>query len=409
MLREIFPKVHRFYERGPWGTELEEFASWLQTMEYSRHSTRGHLFRLRTVLARMKDFSPGAVFSVIRLHEIFQSGFPPTQRVNFHATQYVYHRFLAAKARLINSAPCDRFEVCRLAYQQYLAELRGFAPSTIQQHGATMQDFLSRVLGEQKMLANLTNADIECYLLFKGPKVKRQSMQHTVAHLRSFLRYCYDRGEIGSRLDQMIDTPRTYRRELPPRALDWEVVQEFLRLVNRESRTGPRDYAILYLMAHYGLRPSEIVALRCDSIDWKTKILHVEQCKTRSTLELPLTEQTLEVLSNYLSKRPACGNHLEFFLRARCPGGAIKRTAVNDLFEKWVRQSGLPLKGYSAYSLRHSFAMRLLTRGVGVKVIGDLLGHHSLESTCQYLRLDINMLRQVALPVPNDEQIGGSR
>jgi site-specific recombinase XerC len=42
-------------------------------------------------------------------------------------------------------------------------------------------------------------------------------------------------------------------------------------------------------------------------------------------------------------------------------------------------------------------------------VIGDLLGHHSLESTCQYLRLDINMLRQVALPVPNDEQIGGSR
>jgi len=111
MLREIFPKVHRFYERGPWGTELEEFASWLQTMEYSRHSTRGHLFRLRTVLARMKDFSPGAVFSVIRLHEIFQSGFPPTQRVNFHATQYVYHRFLAAKARLINSAPRDRFEV----------------------------------------------------------------------------------------------------------------------------------------------------------------------------------------------------------------------------------------------------------------------------------------------------------
>ena len=43
--------------------------------------------------------------------------------------------------------------------------------------------------------------------------------------------------------------------------------------------------------------------------------------------------------------------------------------------------------------------MRLLGRGVGVKVIGDLLGHRSLESTCQYLRLDVNMLRQVALPV----------
>jgi site-specific recombinase XerC len=37
---------------------------------------------------------------------------------------------------------------------------------------------------------------------------------------------------------------------------------------------------------------------------------------------------------------------------------------------------------------------------VGVKAIGDLLGHHSLDSTCAYLRLDIDMLRGVALEVP---------
>ncbi len=44
--------------------------------------------------------------------------------------------------------------------------------------------------------------------------------------------------------------------------------------------------------------------------------------------------------------------------------------------------------------------MRLLGRGVGVKTIGDLLGHHSLESTCVYLRIETDMLRTVALPVP---------
>jgi site-specific recombinase XerD len=44
--------------------------------------------------------------------------------------------------------------------------------------------------------------------------------------------------------------------------------------------------------------------------------------------------------------------------------------------------------------------MRLLRRGVGVKAIGDLLGHHSLDSTCAYLRIDVDMLRTVALPVP---------
>ena len=140
-----------------------------------------------------------------------------------------------------------------------------------------------------------------------------------------------------------------------------------------------------------------------------TRVLHVEQRKTRSTLVLPLTDQTLTVLRDYLSRGWTSSEHPELFLRARCPVGALKRTAVKDLFEKWARQSGLPLNGYSAYSLRHSFAMRLLGCGIGIKTIGDLLGHRSLESTCQYLRLDVNTLRQVALPVPNIEQIGRPR
>jgi len=46
--------------------------------------------------------------------------------------------------------------------------------------------------------------------------------------------------------------------------------------------------------------------------------------------------------------------------------------------------------------------MRLLNRGVGVKIIGDLLGHRTLESTCVYLRLQTEALRDVALPVPHD-------
>jgi site-specific recombinase XerD len=53
--------------------------------------------------------------------------------------------------------------------------------------------------------------------------------------------------------------------------------------------------------------------------------------------------------------------------------------------------------------------MRLLQRGVGVKAIRDLLGHRSLESTCVYLRLDIQALRSVALPVPRRTGVAGGR
>jgi integrase len=102
---------------------------------------------------------------------------------------------------------------------------------------------------------------------------------------------CADRGYTRNRLD-VIDTPRTYRGELPPRALDWRTVCKLLHSIDRSSVEGCRDHAILYLMAYYGLRPPEVAGLTLDSIDWENNTLRVDQCKTRSVLILPLNGRT---------------------------------------------------------------------------------------------------------------------
>jgi site-specific recombinase XerD len=93
------------------------------------------------------------------------------------------------------------------------------------------------------------------------------------------------------------------------------------------------------------------------------------------------------------------------FLRARCPYIRLEHGAVGDLFRKRMREAGLPDCGKHVYRLRHTFAMRLLSRGVGMKAIGDVLGHHSFDGTSGYLRLDVAMLRGVALDVPR--RLGG--
>jgi site-specific recombinase XerD len=107
------------------------------------------------------------------------------------------------------------------------------------------------------------------------------------------------------------------------------------------------------------------------------------------------------MLKRYLRCGRSGGDHPELFLRNRTPAGPITHYTVCDVYSKRMEQSGLPLAGTSSYCLRHSFAMRLLERGVGVKAIGDLLGHRSLESTCVYLRLQVDALRDVALPLPS--------
>ena len=153
-------------------------------------------------------------------------------------------------------------------------------------------------------------------------------------------------------------------------------------------------------MAYYGLRPSEIAALRLDSIDWAAGTLRVEQRKTQSVLILPLAGRTLRLLRRYLQSGRSNSDLSHLFLRMRSPIKPLKHYGVIDVFAYRAEKSGLSLGRASSYSLRHAFAMRLLRRGVGVKAIGDLLGHRSLEATCAYLRADIDMLRTVALPLP---------
>lgn len=403
MLSELFPRGHRRYEQSLFAADLEEFAAWLLATGYSPENTRDHLYRLRTTLERLEGLSPGAIFSEAQLAPAFTS---PRFPALYRGTQRAFARFLKQRGRLELAEPNDRFATLRADYRQQLAELRGFASITIQQHDSTLSDFLSRGIPGDKGLGELTRADIERYVQLKSKEVTRQTLQHIVAHLRAFLRYCRERGETASALE-CIDTPRTYRGELPPRALGWKVVLRLLASVDRASRAGWRDYAILYLMAYYGLRPSEIAALKLTSIDWTAKTLSVEQRKTRSTLVLPLADRTLNLLRRYLRHGRPASDRPELFLRVRSPAGGLRHYAVVSIFEKRARLSGLPLQGCSSYGLRHAFAMRLLHRGVGVKAIGDLLGHHSLESTCVYLRIDTDMLRAVALPVPSLER--GSR
>ncbi len=405
MLTALFPKYHQRYLECPVADWLADFADWLVSAGYAHDPAHDHVRRLKQVLEGRESVTPDAVFSVSELASMFTS---PHQQPLFRGTQRVFERFLATRGQLAIKPDCNPFTPLLNAYRRHLLETRGLATATISQHLTSAAALLAQVVPADDSLHSLSAQAVERFVVTAGQRLKRQSLQHTIAQLRAFLRFCHDRGELCERLD-LIDTPRTYRDELPPRALPWSLVQKLLRSIDSSDTLGCRDHAMLYLMAFYGLRPSEIVTLTLASIDWANKTLRVEQCKTHSVLVLPLSDQALHVLKRYLRCGRPSSAHPQLFLRGRTPAGPLKHTALCDIYDKRVKLSELPLQGTSSYSLRHAFAMRLLERGVGVKAIGDLLGHHTLESTCVYLRLHTEALREVGLPMPSLAADGARR
>ena len=402
MLVQLFPRMHRRYSSlRLLGPILGDFASWLQVRGYPRIAVRRHLRAARRLEQQWSHRGVRSLRSICRTDfQVCAPGHsqdaPDLAAVARVLTMYFEERGLLAA----EPAPESPQELT--GYQRCLTTLRGLAAGTIADHVATVSEFLQFIADKRPAmsLGQLTPTELEAFVQQVAVRVSRATLQHVVAHLRSFLRWLAAQGAVRKGLASQIDTPRVYRQEQLPRALRWDTVRALLESIDRTTTSGRRDYAMLLLIATYGLRSSEIVALTLDDFAWRQGELRVPRRKVDGVLTLPLTDETGNAVLDYMRHgRPTLPTRV-LFLRVRPPAGLLKPTAVTEVFQTRARHSQLIIPFQGPHCLRHSLAVQLLREGVSLKAIGDVLGHRSLESTCLYLRLATEDLRDVALDLP---------
>jgi site-specific recombinase XerD len=316
---------------------------------------------------------------------------------------------LAQEHRPVESVPTTPREAFRrqllAGYDEWMHELRGLSIVTREGRVARARELLE-ALGDRSdpaCLIDLTISEIDAFVRSRVAGLRRSSIKEVTGSLRIFLRYLHGSGRTARDLSTSVTSPVLYRYEGIPSALSPDDVLQVLA-VTRQDRThaGQRDYAILMLIATYGMRAGEITALRLDDIDWRNDILHVRHSKTGMASTLPLLREPGEALLNYLKTARPRSAFREIFLRLRAPyrpftdGSALYAVARNRVDAAGITGSGK--KG--PHALRHARAVSLLRAGVSLKGIGDILGHRSTVSTGAYLKLATEDLRAVALDIP---------
>jgi integrase/recombinase XerD len=406
MLATLFPRLHsRFSSLPLLGPHVEGFVVWLHSQGYPRLPIRLRVRELPRVDARLRRRGFRSLKELPKAQLVSMTPANSQDDVYFAAAirslvQYLGGEGLLALPRLTAS------EATIAAYRGHLKQTRGLAESTQVHHCATAAAFLRFIGLDRKpaALGTLTSKSIEAFVRASAPRVSRETFQHQVAHLRSLLRFLAGRGDVVRGLDTSIDTPRLYRGERLPRSLSWETVRAFLASIDRSTAMGRRDYAMFLLIATYGLRTSEVAALRLEHVEWRSRRICVPRPKTKTPLALPLTEEVGAALLDYLRRARPDLAFREVFLRVRAPAGPLAPTAVTEAFQGWSRRGQHAITFQGPHCLRHSLAVHLLRQGAPLKAIGDLLGHRSAESTCVYLRLNVEDLRDAALDLPREVQ-----
>jgi site-specific recombinase XerD len=182
----------------------------------------------------------------------------------------------------------------------------------------------------------------------------------------------------------------------------WEDVGRLLQAIDLRDPLGRRDFALLQTMATYGMGAGEVLGLRIDDIDWKSRTLRVRRPKTGTAIVLPLLDAIAQSLADYLRHgRPTHVAAREVFVSHHLPHLRLTSAAViRHRLAKHAAAAGLAPSFLGSHVLRHSHACRQIEGGAPPKVVSDILGHRRPSSTSSYVRVALKRLRGLALPVP---------
>jgi len=175
--------------------------------------------------------------------------------------------------------------------------------------------------------------------------------------------------------------------------------------VRRLLAMAPSLKARVMLSLAYGcgLRAGEVVRLRVGDIDSAQNIIRIVQSKGRKDRNVMLPADILEMLRQWWRERPArqdagVAKQHRWLFPGYKPGRPLTTRQFLRLFHASAAAAGIT-KPVTLHCLRHSFATHLLERGVDIRVIQALLGHHKLETTARYARVATGMISAVESPL----------
>ena len=220
--------------------------------------------------------------------------------------------------------------------------------------------------------------------------IDASSRARKLSSIKSFFKYLTVRTKLLQD-NPVADLEYPKLRKSLPKYLTMEQSTALLKAVSGPN--AKRDYAILMLFLNCGIRRSELVGLNITDV-YEDRIRVVGKgnkerfvyfgTPCRKAIDAYLPERNKKILTD---------NRALFGSR---DNNRISVSAVHRLVKKALLQAGLDATQFSAHKLRHTAATMMLSGGVDVKTVQEVLGHENLNTTQIYTHIENTELKIAA-------------
>lgn len=284
-------------------------------------------------------------------------------------------------------------------FRNYLRLEKSLSPNSVEAYLHDVEK-LCQYLDYSKNPAassELKTADIRGFLKWISELgMTAKSQARILSGLRAFYKYQLHENMVNADPTDLVDAPKI-GRELPD-TLDIDEIEKLFDAIDRSTREGERNRAMLEVLYGCGLRVSELVELRISRIHEAESFISVIGKGDKERL-IPIGSTALRHIAIYRDSvrphvAPQKGEEDILFLNKR--GKRLSRVMVFMIIKDLAMKAQLN-KSISPHTFRHSFATHLVEGGADLRAVQEMLGHVSITTTEIYTHVDRTFLKNQIL------------
>lgn len=278
-------------------------------------------------------------------------------------------------------------------FLNFLRVERHLAPNTLEAYGRDLR-FFSECLNKTKVadLKRVTEADVIGFIVsLRKHGVKSRSVARGLVSVRSLFRFLIREHLIEDDPTSNVEFPKIPGRL--PKTMNMEQVDSLLLQPAAKTVMGIRDFAMLQLMYATGMRVSELVCLKLNSLSMDAGYLKVMGKGSKERI-IPMGSVAQRAVQRYIDEVREKGKWDSEFLFVGNHGHRLTRQTFWNRITLYARKAGIR-GGVNPHMLRHSFATHLLEGGADLRSVQTMLGHADVTTTQIYTHVSAKHLHDL--------------
>lgn len=279
-----------------------------------------------------------------------------------------------------------------IKYKQYLKLEKSLSTNTVEAYLTDLEKLIIFLEETGKEIETVRLEDLEAFSAgLHDIGIHPRSQARILSSIRTFFRFLLLDGYREDDPSELLESPQIGRHL--PEVLTIEEIDRMLECIDKSTREGQRNTAIIETLYGCGLRVSELCNLKLSDLYLKEEFIKVNGKGNKQRL-VPISPRAIHELKLYFNWRNEglIKKDFEDYVFISRFGKNISRIMVFHIIKELAEAAGIK-KIISPHTLRHSFATHLLEGGANLRAIQAMLGHESIGTTEIYTHIDRSLLK----------------